>query len=596
MSDDENNPKVDLSKASIARKTEFLSTIEDNTSPQQLSAKSLPQIIQFYKDKYGIDILVNFSTEKGKSLVLSFQQAASEEVNQFIQYYEELLADLQNDDKKYVSFFIIDNLYQDLPYIFDLLFIPECRHDLLREYTIFEHIETWEKLAQIFKLYSDQLLNPEMMTPDQLIRLNQAIQFIAEHDEQFRMDFDKALQQKRTIFLQNYETLRTERDAMTYPSDQVNVASEILSIQQSMGDGDRLGYIFTNGHSIEGPLEHSYGHFEVLIITKNAVYKPVSWNTSNSMKIPMNGDIQGPFFDSKLLSFVDSYTKTTSSDGLVTSVKQISKPPVPQVTSKGCGTLGLLYLKELLKPKEGIDPLLDEAFIFSIPKAYGEFHYILPSAECLKYSQFTTFNKVIDTMIMSDEITVFNRGDYYISVKPVKFVLEKILKRLNNLSPEMTHTIQSQIDRLIEFRKKWPASYALANAKRETMKDRKGLNQYQSYKAAVFFERADSSSSHQGTLSKLRDFLDNPKYIEADSALSGPSSRISSFQQIRSAKRFKEIKQIAQTALEQSTNLPSELLKLYELIGKSTSLTVLVNELEKDRDLGLDWVMEQRPT
>ena len=153
--------------------------------------------------------------------------------------------------------------------------------------------------------------------------------------------------------------------------------SEVTHIQQSLAEDDRVGYVFTNNTRFKAR------HFEVLIITKKRIIQPVVWpDTRGSLPteiIPIH------YYQTR---------QFTSSDN-----------NGPQVDMISCGTLGLLYLKQLLKEnarqlEEGTlsFPVYSQTYI-----GYTKKLLFFPSPHVLQYTQYSLFNQITRALLNDDD-------------------------------------------------------------------------------------------------------------------------------------------------------------------------------------------------
>lgn len=242
-------------------------------------------------------------------------------------------------------------------------------------------------------------------------------------------------------------------------------AEEIREIQGKLKAGNSIGYYFTAGEWVNRK------HFEVLIISKDKVIKPVSWlGIENEFRI-YDPKIQLPFFETRLISYND-YHKTYSS----------AEPVKPRAQSgpRECGTLGGLYLKELLKNKSEI--LKDYTLQFAWKNQEGkEEYYFFPCPQALRYSQSSFYNQCIEAMLKEGDAEGFVEV-----VHENKTLRLRTLKAFLQTKPDEN---KEMLKNLAGFKEKWLAAYHEAIKKR-SKKDGEKYNQYLAYKTNTILKKS----------------------------------------------------------------------------------------------------------
>lgn len=429
------------------KKKNYLDQPEHPT--HQLSVKNLDKIIAYYQDKYQIKIFLNgsLSKEKIKERIDSIQTKIDTFTQSNIKYFHYLEAHL-TDEKSFSKIFANFTESKDL-YIELQKFLTEnnvFRKDLTEEEKIFINRICEEKFKDIFdiliKKYFKQLA---------ILKSNCGL-------------------------------------------TQAEVNDEIRKIQSNLKNDEAFGYIYTNG-LIEGST-----HFEVLILTKDKVIKPVSWYLRNNQE------------------FESSYMYHTPA----TIIKTTGHTPAPQADATSCGTLGLKYLKELLKNQaKG----LGQSLTFDYQNTEGEIvHFFLPSPEVLRYSQSNLYIQLMRALVAGDNnpennyIEIKHNGKSYKVTK-----LETLLQHSLAYSEQLRHRfidvktmecIQSNtqdklmlahydqnieaVHRLLkslsEFRQKWLQRFDAIEQQRNEMDSHHGRNLYLAYSTVKMMEIVANTS------------------------------------------------------------------------------------------------------
>lgn len=429
----------------------------------QLRAEELPDIANFYEEKYGIKIIINGETTFGEEIIR--ERAAR--YNQLLNYFDD-------DSLKYAAY---------------LAAFWESGDKYLRV-SSYPGTPFWE----MFALVKDKVgifLDENKEFKKKLTHENmQALSEILNTLPQFKEIVDKniSVAKKELKFRSDNEGL-TQSEAM----------DEIKHIQASLDNDEIVGFFYTNGERKAG------AHFDALIISKNKIIRPADWRLGPDKEIYKymlkvrsmfaNASIPNGAVDGKITWMSPNYS------GLVSRAV-----PVAQTSTIECGTLGMVYLKELLKDK---GKQLDE-FTLSIPyykNEYGinELNYLfIPSPHVLRYSQASTFNLIIEAMLQDslDSVVVHNKKKLMhkqFTVTPIRAILEKTIKEAKSENNErVVAECNALLKKLPEFRKKWNEEFHKANTKRESMQGDE-YNQYLSYKSTRLQEKVGAKTNKQRT-------------------------------------------------------------------------------------------------
>ena len=276
--------------------------------------------------------------------------------------------------------------------------------------------------------------------------------------------------------------------------------SEIKYIQAQLKDGEWVGYIMLND-AYNYPL-CDRTHLDIVVIAKDKIIKPLSWIVEEVYELSEK-DLPAMY---KMVLNLNSFSPLDkASCKFLRTVKNPRGFILPQLGNIVCGTLIILYLKELLK--ENARQLEKFTLIFSYYAYKNEDEYFseynpdeenllhkkinlfFPPPCVLRYSESSLYNAVITNMLMSDE----DQGIVQHNGKTLKFMsLKKILLdsiQIAENNNDMTTVNENQkiLNNLPEFRKKWFCEYQLAKEKRDTMSSQKGSkNLYLEYKSRRF--------------------------------------------------------------------------------------------------------------
>lgn len=267
-------------------------------------------------------------------------------------------------------------------------------------------------------------------------------------------------------------------------------------IQTNLKEGECVIYFFTNNVRV-GP-----AHFEFVQIKKDEIIKPVHWFLHNSNIINRN-DLENIFI-SDISDFISPYLKP-----------QYLQPQVDEVS---CGTLGILYLKELLKNKgqQSDDFTLRVTLYKMHNREIGKGNLFFPSPHVLRYSQSSFYNDVILAMLKNEhEVSIKFKGIKY-KIKPLKVILEDSIKFAKSQG-DLTVAEENKkiLKNLPAFRKKWLMEYETAIQKRNAMQGDR-YNLYLAYSS----RRMQALANHPEGLQKEQ--ADTPG-LECEKTVKRPS-------------------------------------------------------------------------
>jgi hypothetical protein len=237
---------------------------------------------------------------------------------------------------------------------------------------------------------------------------------------------------------------------------------EMKQIQASLASGETVGYFFTNGHTL------GEGHFEVFIITHDAIIKPIQWSHTDGRKEILPQDLPTMYYTPSTLPviFLPQSEKTFT---------------LPQSQFLECGTLGILYLKELLKDDaKQLKELTLRFPHFNVVNGQWEY-FFFPSPQVLRYSQSGFYNQVMCALLSdSDDLAECSIDGKRVKYHSVKRILQHSIEHFKG-APEETEQMQRLLDGLPAFRERWLDAFAKANQTREAM-TKDGLNHYLAYR------------------------------------------------------------------------------------------------------------------
>jgi hypothetical protein len=441
-------------------KQEFINKVAGEIS-YPLYADKLRDTAKNYQKKHNIKIIINGDTVAGQTMLAETSTLIKRLAN---------LSDSEQEWFKSLNALIYVAIYW-LPTsgirttVFDM---PDIISDLIR-YNGIDTIEECklsdEQHEAIKDIVSQFLLDGENtrqpFTVDKISCLATELRnyFItSESGLPMLMRFTQSLSQSKASLK------KINLDDISLNKNQIR--REIDAIRAEITPGEFIGYIFTNQS------KSAKGHKEALIITKTAVIKPVHWHSMAEDRSIKSGNIP------------DLYVSDWLSG-------------MPQATGVECGTLSMLYLKELLK--DNARQLKDYSLYFRIysnsfdmvkPPALN--FYYFPSPQVLRYSQSSYHNKYIEAMLQDTDVTILEHRLETSKVETLKKLLQNSMETALERGDSDTYDENERLlNQLPAFRKLWLEEYQVSSSKHELMNDQKLINRYLSYhsmKMASFFK------------------------------------------------------------------------------------------------------------
>lgn len=413
------------------RKSQFLSN--PHLFPYKIAALDLVKVRSHYS-KLGIKIVINGETEFGR--------AEQERIKTKLQKLE---TELNDPALKYAAY-----IQQNWEPSFPFKEFPITHKFLL------EKLLPVEKIAQLTGAFAEFLTPDCQLKPlseEDLLALNQLS--IIEIDKNF-------LDQEITNFLTFLQSAKNDVGL-----EQAECVAEMRYLQSTLTADAVLGYIHTNQH------RETRGHFEVYIVTRENIIKPVCWPDCNRHIAE---------------TLLTPYTPWPSLSG--SSEERVSVP-FAQADNEGCGTLGLVYLKELLR--DDARQLNELSLQIPCLKPDGEsFFFFLPSPQVLRYSQSSRFNKMMAAMLEDDYVAKIEHQEGTLQFYTVKGLLHfsLMIAGMRNLTA-LKEPLQKLLADLPDFRARWLTAYYDVAAKRDLM-SQDGRNYYLSYKTQYMEKIIDS--------------------------------------------------------------------------------------------------------
>ncbi len=405
----------------------------------QLTVKDVEDNIKKYKKKYNISILINGETNAGKEY--------RNKIKRFIYARYVMKYWLEERTSKRESFEIGETLCSNF-----------CN--------VYQDIKS--KIANF--LDSNGCIN-KSLDEDQQSKLNQLI------SENFKEIFDKNIQNSNI----------TKHIPLDIVSD------EIKEIQSNLKKEEVVGYYFTNE-------SEDKGHFEILIITKNNIIKPVQWKTGVDVIKDKHS--------------VNNTLCTVNISNIIEFDNNEFETPLPQADIVSCGALGLSYLKELLK--NDAEQYKQFAKTFSFYNKDGELvHFFIPSPHVLRYSQSKFYNEIL-CALFNDENTKIKHNDNTGMVLCLEHILEHSIYKAKELNDTKILDENMQfLNGLPEFKKQWLKSYQESSKSRELMQDKINKhNLYLSYKTYKMCKVSEENGILFRLLNDSEDGLRNVEFMK----------------------------------------------------------------------------------
>lgn len=230
-----------------------------------------------------------------------------------------------------------------------------------------------------------KLEDHEMLTDAEKQELQQTVTqsnnaaLLAELDRRITIEIDLLQKNNPTVF---------------FPMEAVQ---EMASIARQLKAGEYAGYVYTN----TAHRDQDHGHFEVVILERNIISKPVSWgrNIHTTLRL-WDFSSDDEFSDVIFYSHPFEITKTNIA---------------MQGDEVSCGSLGVLHLKKLLKKgakeyNENIKFMCCIKNASSYTPSLQLVGMMIPPLSALHYSQSRTYINALEKFLLSaqeaDETTL----------------------------------------------------------------------------------------------------------------------------------------------------------------------------------------------
>ncbi|HAT3977269.1 TPA: hypothetical protein RG395_002861 [Legionella pneumophila] len=410
---------------------------EGDFSSYQLKAADLRPITRHYKQKNHIQIVINGEHPFGQELISKKLAAMDEQIK-----------GLNDDSLKYALY--IQKHWLQPGYLGDQF----CISNMFGS----DFSKVYKELKQLLAPY---------LTNDGEIKKGLSTQELLDLNEIVKAKFAALFDAKITRYIAFLDESKSD-----VCLDKQEVIDEIKKIQSGLKPGQLAGYVYTNNRRV------GESHFEVVIIGPETIIKPVHWGNQGRESGLYSEDLTG-MFDTK----IDSFVQTTSAI------------PLPQAGHEECGTLGIMYLNELLK--DNAKQLQEDSLRFSFyDKGNSLAHFFFPSPQVLRFSQSSAYNSVIKAMLEDAPDVEVIHGNKKYRVKTLRGILEESIEAAKKCgNSELAARNQKILDDLPSFRKHWLQSYDLCEQKRSLMEDRHNL--YLAYTTQRMRRKADEHAGLQ---------------------------------------------------------------------------------------------------
>lgn len=447
----------------MSSKKQFLK--QRKHDPYRLNVSDYRTLVPYFFNKYQIDLpyVVNGSTALGRRMVAQNYLDVQAEIEAY-----------QNEELVYAQQ-VIENWSPPGTSL-------GGKYRLNQKNTKYSDFQKY--YPELYAALKDEFLDTDgrlkALSDSQRLMLNKIVKGLKCHkklDEYRREKLDVLYKRKNQLCLNKYQAIE-----------------EVKSIQASLAEGESVVYFFTNNHS------QGSAHFEVLLIKRDQILKPVHWFLHES-NIFDSVDFNNMFVTDLSPFITFEYNE---------SVETLSEDPMkrlqPQVDTDSCGVLGLLYLKELLKNNSK----QLEQFSFTVPvysvnaqENSEEINHknllFFPSPHVLRYSQSRLYNNILLAMMQStndEEVIQYKNISY--KVKTLHCILkESITIARQNGDPEVTQLEKLWVN-LPDFREKWLKAYQEVARERQEMQG-KSNNLFLAYKGNCMKEivnNANKSTSY----------------------------------------------------------------------------------------------------
>lgn len=244
--------------------------------------------------------------------------------------------------------------------------------------------------------------------------------------------------------------------AAEYVDVGANCWSNLRKIQTALQEGQSVGYIHTYGYQ---PSDRC--HVECFIITKAQIIKPVEWR--------MNPQLM----DQRITSIeLNQYSGAPTA---TTNIADFGSTALPQARQDifACGSLGIAYLKQLLK----YDAQQLRYLCLCIPyfAQHGEqgekLQYLfIPSPQVLRYSESQLYNLTLQALVMEDANSSFPYKQTVVNYTPLAATLNKTIQRAKEKNwLDLQKEAEDLLAQLPEFCARWQEVYLSIEKKRSLM-------------------------------------------------------------------------------------------------------------------------------
>lgn len=425
---------------------------KQSVNTDYISGEELERVIKHYESK-GIKIIKNGTTEFSQEIILKERKVIEDMVDMFVEEHH-----LSKQDAFRLSYIVRKWSYGwwENPFVIT---------DYNKFYEYKENNKTqYEIITGILKKL---IINNAFSLPR------------PPYDATIIKTINSEINKLSPSFIDKLDRMaKAEYDDICLTKAQA--VNEIRALQEQLKNEDSnkiIGYVYTNNANIRGT------HYEVVIITKDKIIKPVEWGPQdNSNSYICSNDIPelySPYIKEEFYEKVDLKNNSLSK-------KQI----LMQASSSLCGTLGQVTLKELLQNDAA--QLQQHTLQFKYYDAKGVINYFfLPSPHQLRYSQSGLHNNFIEHMVkgIGDNKIEFSRFENNQQVIYKITHIELLLKESIEIAEargdiNMVNENQQALADLNTMRASWLEAYKEQMSKRKTMTPQTiNHNKYLAYKA-----------------------------------------------------------------------------------------------------------------
>ncbi|HAT8178687.1 TPA: hypothetical protein JA361_04255 [Legionella pneumophila] len=412
-------------------KTEFLAKEQDSPYPgYQISVLDLEKMVKHYQEKHGIRLIINGTTPKYQALIREREVYFEQQKQQFLEF-------------KYAKFL-------------QIFFQPPALNSTSSPFSINKHMGAF--IGYYEEIY--RKISPFLDAKGKIIS-GLSSEELRQLDETCQ-----GLSCKGMLDATINEFVERNSDCIGLTAEES--AREIKDICDELQEGEVLGYFFT-GQRTTG--KH---HFELYICLPGRAIRPIFYNTG----FIKYHDLEGIFHFNLPFVVGNLFTPDLLKLYPATDLQQL----IPQADRTSCGTLTMMYAKELLK--DDARELKEFTLSFTYYNEKGEKEYFfLPSPQVLRYSQISLYNEALKAIVSHP-----NDGQAGLVRKGAKkymfHTIEKILIQsfkiaLEKDDADVLKENQKVWDILPSFQEKWQAAYKEMIAKRDVM--HQGVNKYLLY-------------------------------------------------------------------------------------------------------------------